>query len=403
VSELLYLDTARLGRVSPGAAAALRDFVALASDEGAGLYFDRFLPGGLTNCPAAFASRYPGLASWRGVRALKASLRSLADGETELPTLTASRSAALVRFAARLLWHPCRNVLTTDLDWPPWSAIIAAEARRAGRTLTQVAVRDAALSGRLTAGELVDTLCRRFAEAGCDGLYLTAVSNLGVRTPIERIVTRLESTHVVRAVVVDGAQDFCQVRPTPAAMHCDFYLAGSHKWLGGYHPLGIGFYGRDRSRGRVETLLAGMIAAGELDDPLLQFSARLESGTRGPLSETVNLAALFAAQGAAADACPHAGVLDVRLENLRLASEAVAEAGWSPLLPSPGLRSGILLARPERGLACPRDPDELRTALRAEGIAATVYGGGIVRLSMPAISWQSCELEHLRHALAQVA
>src|SRR5581483_1979202 len=120
-----------MGRVSPGAAAALRDFVALAGDEGGGLYFDRFFTAGLENCPIPFASRYPGLATWRGVGPLKTALRSLADDHSDLPTLLASRSTSLVRFAARLLFHPCRNVLTTDLDWPPWSAILAAEAARA--------------------------------------------------------------------------------------------------------------------------------------------------------------------------------------------------------------------------------------------------------------------------------
>lgn len=403
MSELLYLDTARLGLVSPGAAAALRDFVALAGDEGGGLYFDRFLAGGLASCPPDFAARYPGLAGWRGVGPLKAALRSLADDQTHLPTLLASRSLSLVRFAARLLFHPCRNVLTTDLDWPPWAAVIAAEAARAGRTVTQVAVRDAVLTGRLGADEFIDTLADRFDRAGCDGLYLTAVSNLGARTPVERLVTRLEATHVVRAVVIDGAQDFCQVRPTPAAGRGDLYIAGTHKWLGGYHPLGVGFYGRERSRGRVETVLAEMLAAGDLDDPLLKFTAQLEAGARGPVSETVNLAALFAAQGAAADARRSACALDTRLENVRLAAGAVAEAGWRTLLPSPDLRAGILLAQPGNAACRPRDPDDLRAALREFGIAATAYGGGVVRLSMPAACWRPGELDRLRRSLARVA
>lgn len=403
MSELLYLDTARLGRVSPGAAAALRDFVALGSDEGGGLYFDRFLTGGFETCPASFASRYPGLAGWRGVGPLKAMLRSLADDRPGLPALLAGRSTALMKFAARLLFHPCRNVLTTDLDWPPYAAILAAEAERAGRTVTRVAVRDAALSGRLSADELIYLVCDRFARAGCDGLYLTAVSNLGVRTPVDRLVTRLEGEHGVRAVVVDGAQDFCQVLPTPAVTHCDLYLAGSHKWLGAHHPLGIAFYGRPRSRSRVETVLAETLAAGDLDDPLLKFSSRLEAGTRGPVSETVNLAPLFAAQGAASDVPRPASPLDVRLESLRRAAGVATAAGWTPLLPTSDLRSGILLVRPERATARERNPDGLRAALREADVVATVYGGGVVRLSMPAAGWRPGELEHLGRALGGLA
>src|SRR5262249_49570965 len=209
---------------------------------------------------------------------------------------------ALMKFAARLLFHPCRNVLTTDLDWPPYAAVLSAEARRAGRVITEVAVREDIVSGRLTEGEVVDRLCDRFARSQCDGVYATAVSNHGVRLPVEQLVRRLEAAHAVRAVVVDGAQEVCHVGPELGAGYCDPYLAGCPQGLGGYHPLSIAFHGRERSRGRVETILARMLARGDLDDPLLRFSSRLEDGTPEATGETVNLAPLFSAQGAAGDA-----------------------------------------------------------------------------------------------------
>ena len=326
MSELLYLDTARLGRMSPGAAAAHRGFVALAGDEGGGLYFDRFLTGGLASCPPSFETRYPGLTGWQGVAKLKANLRSLATGQADLPVLLASRSAALMKLAARLLCHPCRNVLTTDLDWPAYAAVLSAEACRAGRAVTEVVVRDDVMSGELSEGEIVDLLCDRFARAGCDGLYLTAVSNRGLRLPVELVVRRLEATHTVRAVVVDGAQEFCHLEPALAAGYCDLYLAGCHKWLGGYHPLGIAFYGRERSRDRVETILAHMMACGDLDDPLLRFSSQLEAGAREAAGETVNLAPLFSAQGAVGDALAVAVARATRLANLLTAAETADKA-----------------------------------------------------------------------------
>lgn len=186
----------------------------------------------------------------------KADLRTLAGCPPSAPVLLASRSAALLRFAVRFLFRPCRNVLATDLDWPAYKAVLLAEAGAAGRVVTEVPLRDDVMAGRLTEAELLDRVCQRFAAAGCDGLYLTAVSNLGVRVPVERIVRRLEARHTVRAVVVDGAQEFAQFPDPAAAGVCDLYLAGSHKWLSGYHPLGIAFYGRRRSRGRVDTMLA---------------------------------------------------------------------------------------------------------------------------------------------------
>ncbi len=403
MSELLYLDTARLGRMSPGAAAAHRDFVALAGDEGGGLYFDRFLADGFQGCPPSFPERYPGLAGWHGVARLKAELRSLVATHPETPVLLASRSTALMRFAARVLFHPCRNVLATDLDWPAYKAILTAEAVASGRTLTEVPLRDDVLSGRSTEEDVIDRVCERFAAAGCDGLYLTAVNNLGVRFPVERVVRRLEARHTVRAVVVDGAQEFCHFPVSLGTDVCDLYLAGSHKWLCGYHPLGIAFYGRRRSRSRVETILTSDITAGEIDDPLLQFTTRLEDGGGDRLSETVNLAPLFSTQGAIAGAAQHAGFLSARLRNLEATTTAVLDCGWKPLLPAPELRSGILLLRAEREAVRRGLPDVLRASLRDGGVAATTYPGGLVRLSMPDADWRPGELDHLRQSLRTVA
>ena len=403
MSDLLYLDTARLGRMSSGAAAATRDLVSLAADEGGGLYFDRFLAGGLSRCPFPFANRYPGLAGWRGVDGLKADLRAVADGRCELPVLLASRSATLVRFGARLLCHPCRNILTTDLDWPPYAATLTAEAQRAGRRVTVVPVRDLALSGRITQDEMADLLCDRFAQAHCDGLYLTALSNTGVRLPSEQVVRRLEATHRVRAVVIDGAQEFGHVPPGPAVGHCDLYLAGTHKWLCGHLPLGVAFYGRRRSRGRVETLLTHMTAAGELDDPLLRYSSPRASRPGEAAGETIGLVPLFSAQGAVTDALESNASFTTRLQNARAAAAVAAAAGWAPLLPSEGLRSGILLVRAIRRAAEDLHPEELRAALRVAGIAATTYSGGLARLSMPASAWHTDELDHLSRTLRGTA
>ena len=144
-------------------------------------------------------------------------------------------------------------------------------------------------------------VCREYDGRRCDGLFLTAVSNLGVRFPVSRIVRRLETSCEVRFVVVDGAQDFCHASADLRDEYCDFYLAGCHKWLRAYYLLGLGFYGRRRSQGFIETTLAQLTATGEIDDPLLRFVASLETGSSPGYSETVNLGPLFACLGAVAD------------------------------------------------------------------------------------------------------
>ena len=55
----LYLDTARLGRMSRRAQRAQIDFVRLAGEEGCSLYWDRFLRGGFGVLAAADAEAVP--------------------------------------------------------------------------------------------------------------------------------------------------------------------------------------------------------------------------------------------------------------------------------------------------------------------------------------------------------
>src|SRR5262249_40526094 len=86
LAGVLYLDTARLGRMSPSARRAHQDFVAMAGEEGGSLYFDRFLQVGASSLDPG---RYPGLAGWHGIAALKRCLRGLAGASPQSPVLIA--------------------------------------------------------------------------------------------------------------------------------------------------------------------------------------------------------------------------------------------------------------------------------------------------------------------------
>ena len=399
--SLLYLDTARLGLMSPSAQRAQRDYMRLTGEEGGSPYFMRFLREGLAACPAGMERRYPGLAAWAGVGELKSSLRRLAGHRTDLPVLLANRSAQLMRLAARLLFHPCRRVLVTDLGWPAYHDILREEASRAGRAVVSVPLRDDALRGALDADEAVARVAAVFARERCDGLCLTAVSNLGVQLPAERITRALEQRHRVRFVVVDGAQDFCHLPGRLAAEYCDLYLTGCHKWLSAHLPLGVAFYGRRGSRGVIDTLTSLLVRSGDLDDPLLRFTAQLEFDRLDGVTETVNLLPLFTARGAATDAA--AGPWQGRVGNLTACEQVARSAGWRPLLPEPSLRSGILLLEPDRTRPPSSSADATRDRLREAGVVATTYDGGRVRLSMPSAPLTPPSLALLHGALRVAA
>jgi hypothetical protein len=381
------------------------DFVRLAGDEAGSAFFDRFLKDGSDAWDRSSRDLYPGLSSWKGVGPLKRSLRSLAGVPCDLPLLLANRSAQLVKFAARLLFYPCRNVLVTDLCWAPYREALAAEASRAGRALTTVQVREGVMERGEGAEQLAERVVAEAVRHGCDGVFLSAVSNLGYHLPVETIVRRIGECQELRFVVVDGAQDFCHVGTDLGSEYCDLYLAGCHKWLCAYHPMGLSFYGRRRSASMIETLLARLIALGEIDDPLLRFTSQMESGALDSVTETVNIAPLFSCQGAVNDALSgRAGResrLATQLANLQTAADAARRTAWKPLLANPALRSGILLLKNPKGRTA--TAREIREAFAQQGVALTAYDGGVIRASMPAEPWDEDDLGLFVKALEQVS
>ena len=151
----LYLDTARIGRMCPEAQAADRDFARLAAEEAGSLYFDLFLRAGFYSLPPSLRSKYPGLSHWSGVSSLKRRIQVALGLSRERSLFMASRSAHLIRLAARALCHRCENVLVTDMLWPGYRRILEEECRRHGRHLTTVSLREAILRQTVTQTDLI--------------------------------------------------------------------------------------------------------------------------------------------------------------------------------------------------------------------------------------------------------
>ena len=401
----LYLDTARMGQMSPGAQRAQIDFICLAGEEAGFLYFDEFLRSGFQTWPQTLQSRYPALQSWGGIATLKEDLKQLAGATKESRLLIANRTSQLMRFAARLLFGPCRNVLITDLTWLAYQKILIRQARRSGNRLTLVKLRRGILRQRISAGDLIGHLAQAFTANRCDGLFLPYVDNLGICLPVPQLVAELRTRVELRFTVIDGAQAFCHVPFRCDWDFCDFLITGCHKWLRAYNPMGLGFYGSRGSRGYIEKSRERMLSRGRLDDPLVAFSEGIESGRLSAFSETVNLAPLFSCRGAVDDTqrSPFA-IMETftrRQENAQIVAGSIERAGWKMLRPPEPFHSGIVLIQPT-------DPDQrntdratLRRALRQRGVAATSYKAGRVRLSMPDQPWEPAQLDLLRNALSE--
>lgn len=339
---------------------------------------------GFTAWPMAHQRRYPALVAWRGVCGLKASLRELAGAPPECGVLLASQSSSLVKLAASCLFRVCRNVLTTDLSWPNYQQTLAHRADRTGNYVTVASIRERILHSGWSGADVSEYLAAQFIRFGCDGLFLPIVDHLGVRLPIDRIVRRIRASGELRFVMLDAAQAFCHVAFDDAFAHADFIVAGCHKWMGGYLPLGVAFFGQRRSRELIERRARREVVSGQ-GDALCQFVEHLDAGSLDGHTQTVSLPALFTAAGAVRD--------QHRLRNVQSASHVHMENHMS-ILPSvavafrqlpvaPEFRTRVAVVRHVGRNPHSLSADCVRRLWLNAGCIVTGYQGGLARLSFP--------------------
>lgn len=401
----LYLDTARLGQTSPSALKTQLDFARLTAEEPSSLYFEKFLRDGCSAWPESYLQRFPALSTWHGIAELKQTIRGVVSAPDDAPVLLANRSAQLTQLSAGLLFRLCRNVLTTDTCWPSYHALLTRAADRTGSTVTTVPVRQCLLEDRATHTQIIDRLAGAFVASGCDGLFLPAIDNLGNRIPITETVEAIQRKAELRFVVVDGAQTFCHAPFSLRSGVCDIFIAGCHKWLRSYHPMGIAIAGRKRSHDIVARYAKSAISSFDIDDPLLRFTQQLESNSADGYSETVNITSMLSCRSALQDRLVEAvngrQTPTIRRWNADGVASAVDGTGWSPLRPTESLRTGILLLQNQRASVRDSRPDVIRQVFQNRDLILTAYDDGVVRLSMPDTPMSSPDLDHICETLAE--
>lgn len=401
----LYLDTARLGLMSPSAQLAAGDFARLAGEGALGLYAEKFLSHGSPAIPGA-ENRYPALASWRGLRDLASRLRRFVRADAASPVWFASRTVSFMRFAAELLANGCRRILTADTAWPPYRRILERQCRRRGRDVLTVALRREIHHGA-TSDEIIRQYTGAFQRHRCDGVFLPSVSSDGIRLPVAAILDNLRQHADVRFAVVDGSQAIGHAPQALPETNCDLYLAGCHKWFGAYQPMGLAFLGHAATRSLIERQMNRAIRTGAVDDPLLRFSRQVMTGDLNNVNETANIAPLFTCHGALRDmptsVNERAAIFQQRLLNSLAATDLARRCGWSPLEPATEFRSGIVLVHAERQVARKRSATSLRSVFRELGVAVSADDHGLVRLSLPGRPLLAGELDQLAQALRRGA
>jgi len=400
-SMTIYLDTARMGRCCNRAQLAVTDFVRFHTEEGSSVYFDDFLRRGMRGSNVELRNHYPGLRDWLGIRGLKGSLRRLSGAPAGSDILFTSSSAQLLRIALKALFERCKNVLTLDIAWPDYQNSLRNEAVASGRRVSELAIRDQVLEFGVTKEQLMEQIIIYYAEQGCDGLFLPAVTNLGVRFPYREIIQTLRNAHLVNFVVVDGAQEFCHIPTDLAAAGADLYVTGCHKWMQAYLPMRLGFCCRHETQGFMKDVCEEMLERRRVDDPLLRFTRQLDSDDFDPFTETANLLPLFACAAAVAGQLNvqvyASRRLEYQFENGRQLDVLSADTSWRTLFPGPEFRSGVVLMQHQDPSVRGLEPDRIRSQFRDRGVTLSAYERGIIRLSMPTRPWSAEEL-HVLHA-----
>ena len=384
MAPLLYLDTARLGQMTPAAKDAQLDFVRLSAEEPSSLYFEQFLRDGFSAWPAFYQERFPGLRTWTGVSGLKESIRRLVNAGDDWQVLLASRSLSLVYLASSCMFRVCRNVLATDLSWPTYEQAVEAKARLTGNRITTIPLREHILCRDWTADDIANYLGGAFAAHQCDGLFLPAVDHLGIRLPIRKIVEQIRERSELRFTFIDAAQAFCHVPLGDSLAAADFIVAGSHKWMGAYLPTGIGLFGQRQTREMVERRMKGLRRMEPGDDPLLHFTEQLVAAELDGHSETANLNSLFACAGAAFHQLATDSAAAALQSGQSLAMVPRPSGDWIPRRPNASLRSQIVLFESQKSRSERACPELIRRAWLDSGCIVTGYPGGRARVSLPA-------------------
>lgn len=397
MARSLYLDTARLGPMSPTALRLHTEFVRFAAEEPCSLYCEDFLKYGIDAVPE-FCERFPQLNLWHGTAELQSRISEALGRESpkQSHVLLTSRTSALMQLSASLLSKRCRRILVPDVIWPPYLRTLRKATALSGIDVVAVPVRSRLFSGE-SRSQLLDHLLDQFQRQKCDGIFSPLVDHCGARLPVEALLDHLQQTKRLRCAVVDASQAFGHVETRATAILADFLFGGGHKWLGSYLPLGIGL----AANADTATELRQQMTDGRCDDPLLRM---LESSTtslvRDP-RETVNMTPLLTCRGVLEDTRWQDGT--GQAANRKFTEALLRQHGWQTLLPQPVFQSGIVLARAEHKSVRRMNPVAVRRKFRDAGLSVTTYAGGFVRCSMPFQRFTPEEVDILDRGLAAMS
>ncbi len=173
---------------------------------------------------------------------VKAALARYIGGRPEEIALTSNTTTGLALVYNGLRVRPGQEILVTEHDHYSHQESARLAAEKLGATVRRVALHDGA------AGAAEDEMAVRLKKAITPRTRVVGVtwvhSSTGLRLPIRRLAEVVREANAGRdeadrcLLVVDGVHGLGAVDEDAARLGCDFFVAGTHKWLFG--PRGTG-------------------------------------------------------------------------------------------------------------------------------------------------------------------
>ncbi len=173
---------------------------------------------------------------------VKAALAGYLGGRPEEIALTSNTTTGLALVYNGLRVRPGQEILVTEHDHYSHQESIRLAAEKSGATVRRVALHDGA------AGATEDEMAARLRKAITPRTRAVGVtwvhSSTGLRLPIRRLADVVREANAGRdeadrcLLVVDGVHGLGAVDEDAARLGCDFFVAGTHKWMFG--PRGTG-------------------------------------------------------------------------------------------------------------------------------------------------------------------
>lgn len=187
--------------------------------------------------------------------AVRAAAAAYAGGSADEIALTGSTTEGLALVYSGLALARGDEILTTTHDHYAHHEAIRLAARRAGARVKRIALYDDSRQAAVSA--MVDRLRRAIGSATRVVGITWVHSSTGVKVPVAAVASMLAEVNRRRAedarilLVVDGVHGFGVEEDAVASLGCDFFCAGTHKWILGPRGTGI-VWGREAAWARLQ-------------------------------------------------------------------------------------------------------------------------------------------------------